>query len=156
MPPKSWVASNAPVMKFPKCGLPFLYLKNWLRYWEISLKLKVLNKTKVVFSPTIFMIQRRGINFKNWTTFFYMFFWQQLTLRKSNTNCKSRVQCLTYCMTPHPENYIKPWLWYIHSIIYPWLVLSSKLNTQNTYWTKICEDLSLFFPLCFIIFLTIL
>ena len=26
------------VLRFPKLGLPFLYLNNWLRYWEICLK----------------------------------------------------------------------------------------------------------------------
>ena len=34
------------------------------------------------------------------------------TLRKPQTNYKSRVQCLTYCITPQRKNNIKPWLWY--------------------------------------------
>ena len=71
----------------------------------------------------------------------YIFFWQQLTLRKSNTNCKSRVQSLTYSMTPHPENYMKPWLWYIHSIIYPWLNPSLECASASILFFQLIYDL---------------
>ena len=74
------------------------------------------------------MIQRRRLNLTKLKDLqcFSLLLWQLITLRKPKKIYKSRVQCLTYCMTPQPQNYIKTWRWYIHSIIDPW--------SEYTFW----------------------
>ena len=84
----SWVASKVLVLKFLKCGLLFLYFKNWLRYCEICLKFKVYN---ILTRLTIIRKKEKRPNFTKYLRLTMFFFTLLTTFIFTKTKDKLKV-----------------------------------------------------------------